>query len=72
MKKKNVRKEAVRKARGPRPHQFPVYLSSSAEEWRAKKRQEWKELCFALGRYEYGCAKTTGRVGAPAVSASDE
>lgn len=35
---------------------FPPHLSSSPDEWRALKRQEWLSVAHALDRFRYGAA----------------
>lgn len=33
-------------------------IGMAIEDWRAKKRQEWKEVVRALDRFRFGCAYT--------------
>ena len=37
---------------------FPKHLGATADEWRQKKRQEWKRLMHALDEYQHGAAYT--------------
>lgn len=37
---------------------FPLHLDSTPEEWRQKKRQEWKLLVNALRDFEWGAGFT--------------
>lgn len=46
----------VARATGRRPSVFPAHLHSTPEEWRAVKRQEWREVQAALARFMYGAA----------------
>lgn len=50
----------VARATGRRPSVFPPHLQSTPEEWRALKRQEWREVQAALQRFTYGCAFVPG------------
>lgn len=43
-------------ARGRRRPAFPAHLQSTPEEWRALKRQEWREVMAALERFDFGSA----------------
>lgn len=49
-------KRAVRQAKARPKSVFPPHLQSAPDEWRAKKRQEWREVMFALDRFAYGSA----------------
>ena len=40
-------------------HNFPTkHLGGTANDWRQKKRQEWKLVVNAVQTFEYGCAYT--------------
>lgn len=55
--KKGKRKHnAVEKARATKRPVFPAHIGGTPEEWRNKKRQEWREVMFALDRFNYGSA----------------
>jgi hypothetical protein len=49
---------AKKKALGRKRSVFPAHLQTTPQEWRALKRQEWRDTMHALGIYEYGCAYT--------------
>ena len=49
---------AVRRATVPPKREFPSHLGTTPEEWRNKKRTEWREVMQAIERYEYGSAYT--------------
>lgn len=49
-------KATVRQATGPRRSEFPKHLQTTPDEWRATKRQEWREVHQALQRFHYGAA----------------
>ena len=56
---KRAAMKALRLGTGARPHIFPPHLGvKTPEEWRALKRQEWREVMHALQRYQYGAAYT--------------
>jgi len=52
--KKKPKASVIRKATGPRRRVFPAHLSSTPDEWRTQKRQEWREVMAALDRYGFG------------------
>jgi hypothetical protein len=60
-KKARASTDDERRARGPRPPRFPAHLAMSPDEWRALKRQEWKEVESAFRRFQYGSAYVPGQ-----------
>lgn len=51
--KKETRMQIVSKRLSTERH-----LRMSIEDWRAKKRQEWRQVLNALDLFTYGCAYT--------------
>ena len=55
-KKQRLQDEQQATATGARRREFPAHLASTPDEWRALKRQEWREVMSAFQRFQYGAA----------------
>jgi len=55
------RKSHIKQGTAAKPRKFPVHLAATPEEWRALKRQQWREVMAAIERYQWGAGYTPGQ-----------
>ena len=62
MKKRIIRKQVETKAEvskiAAKRLRIELHLGMTLEDWRSKKRGEWKSVMHALDRFGFGCAYT--------------